>query len=126
MVGDSLSFDAAGLPVLNRFLGSSTQLLPVPGNSLAAAQAAVAQRQPQTPTTFSNIGLPPNLAAQLNALRAQPALPVTVTPIVANSLRPFQSVAARTESQELQGDPLDHRDCDASPSAPRNRSRSAS
>jgi hypothetical protein len=79
MAGDSLSYDAAGLPVLNRSLGSSTQSLPVPGNSLAAAQAAVAQRQPQTPTTFSNIGLPPNIAAQLNALRAQPALPVTVT-----------------------------------------------
>jgi tetratricopeptide (TPR) repeat protein len=78
-VGDSLSYDAAGLPVLNRSLGSSTQFLPVPGNSLAAAQAAVAQRQSQTPTTFSNIGLPPNVAAQLNALRAQPALPVTVT-----------------------------------------------
>jgi hypothetical protein len=96
-VGDSLTFDAAGLPVINRYLGMSNLNLPVPGNSLAAAQAAVDQQLPHAPAhPFDHMGLPPNVAARLDAMQAQSmTLPVTVNHVTGRPLNPAAFPASR-------------------------------
>ena len=92
MVGDSLTYDAAGLPVLNRFLGSSAQSFRSPATAWRRSRRRSPSRQPQTPTTFSNIGLPPDLAcaAQRPAGSTGPAGHGDA--IVTNGLRAYPPV----------------------------------
>jgi hypothetical protein len=60
-VGDSLSFDAAGLPVINRFSQYVSGQVRVPGNSLAAGEAMFGLNQPghgnQPGNPHGNLGL---------------------------------------------------------------------
>ena len=126
-VGDSLSYDAAGLPVLNRSLGSSTS---------SFRSRATAWRRPRRLSPSVNRrrrrpsvtrGCPRTSPRDSMAWRAHPRpLPVTVTHIAQTHQPGFHSVARQAEPQELQGNRASPSPLRRSHSTPLKPSRSAS